>query len=299
LELSLSELVSHPERGLEPSEADRLRRMLGRMIEGEPLTRLLGRREFWGLNFALSAETLDPRPESEVLVEAVLARIPDRSGFLKFLDLGTGTGCLLLALLAEFRAATGIGVDIAAGAVATARDNAAALGFADRAHFFVGDWGSAAAGRFTAIVANPPYIAETALADLPHEVGRYDPRPALDGGKDGLVAYRMIAVDLPALLAPGGIFAVEVGAGQALAVAAIFEALGLTIDGIERDLAGIERCIVARLRDRDRAAAPSGGQKSLLPTRLVERSCSASIGRAIALGVEKESARPQPAVVAP
>jgi release factor glutamine methyltransferase len=263
LELSPTELLSHPERGLERREAGRARRMLGRLIEGEPLSRVLGRREFWGLSFALSADTLDPRPESETLVEAVVARIADRSARLNFLDLGTGTGCLLLALLSEYPAAIGIGADIVAGAVLTARSNAAALGLADRARFFVGDWGAALSGRFAAIVANPPYIASAALADLPPEVGRYDPRRALDGGEDGLVAYRLIAADLPALLAPGGVFAVEVGAGRARAAAAIFEGRGLIVDGIERDLAGAERCVVALLGESDRAAALSRGQKNL------------------------------------
>jgi release factor glutamine methyltransferase len=246
LELSPTELLIDPERGLEPDEASRLRQMIGRMIEGEPLSRILGRREFWGLSFALSQDTLDPRPESETLVEAVLARIADRSAPLNFLDLGTGTGCLLLALLSEFPAASGVGVDIALGAITTARDNAAVQGLAGRAGFFVGDWGSALSGRFAAIVANPPYIASAALAELPPEVGRYDPPCALDGGEDGLAAYRRIAPGLPALLAPGGIFVAEVGNGMAGAAAAIMKAHGLFIDGVERDLAAAERCVVAR-----------------------------------------------------
>jgi release factor glutamine methyltransferase len=263
LGLSPAALLSRPRQGLEPGEADRVRRMLGRMIAGEPISRILGRREFWGLNFALSADTLDPRPESETVVEAVLARFADRGAPFDFLDLGTGTGCLLLALLAEFPAAAGVGADISAGAVSTARSNAAALGLADRARFFVGDWASALSGRFAAIVANPPYIAEMALADLPPEVRCYDPQRALNGGVDGLVAYRMIAADLPALLMPDGVLAVEVGAGQGAAAAAIFEARGLMIDGIEHDLAGVERCVVLRPVKSDRVQAFSGGQKNL------------------------------------
>ncbi len=211
------------------------------------MSRILGWREFWGLRFALSADTLDPRPESETLVEAVLRRNADRNAPLSFLDLGTGTGCLLLALLSEFPAATGIGVDIAAGAVMTARKNATVLGLAARARFFVGDWSGALLGRFTVIIANPPYIAGSALAVLSPEVRCYDPRRAIDGGEDGLADYFRIVEDLPALLASGGIFATEIGAGQAPAVAAILKARGLSIVGIERDLAGIERCIIARL----------------------------------------------------
>ncbi len=263
LDLSAAELLSNSRRGLEPHQADRLRRALGRMIEGEPLSRVLGRREFWGLNFALSEDTLDPRPESETLVEAVLARITDRTARLSFLDLGTGTGCLLLALLTEFPAAIGFGCDISTGAILTARRNAGVLGLADRALFFVGDWGSAVTGQFEAIVANPPYIGAKELAALPAQVRCYDPRRALDGGEDGLDSYRVIASDLPGLLAPGGISTVEIGIGQAGAATAIFAARGFNIDGIEGDLAGIERCVVLRLGESARAEPCSGGQKNL------------------------------------
>lgn len=244
---SAAELLSHPERELKQDAADRLRRALGRLIDGEPLSRVLGRREFWGLSFALSTDTLDPRPESETLVEAVLAQIADRSAPLSFLDLGTGTGCLLLALLSECPTAIGLGTDIAAGAIRTARSNAAELGLSDRARFLIGDWGGALSGQFEAIVANPPYIGTEELAQLPPEVSRYDPQRALDGGDDGLDAFRAIALDLPALLAPGGVLAAELGSGQAPGVAAIFEARGLTIEAVECDLAGVERCVVARL----------------------------------------------------
>jgi release factor glutamine methyltransferase len=257
LDVPPTELLSHAERALEWSVVEGLRGSLARIVMGEPLSRVLGWREFWGLRFALSADTLDPRPESETLVEAVLRRMPDRNAPLSFLDLGTGTGCLLLALLSELPTAVGIGVDVAVGAVMTARENAALLGLADRARFFVGDWSSALSGRFTVIVANPPYIARVELAGLPPEVRLYDPRRAVDGGEEGLAAYRRIAEDLPALLSSGGIFAVEIGTGQASVAAAILQAEGLLIDGIERDLAGIERCIVARLDESVPADIPS------------------------------------------
>ena len=263
LDVPSSELLSHAERALERSTVERLRRSLARIVTGEPLSRVLGWREFWGLRFALSADTLDPRPESETIVEAVLRRIPDINVPLSLLDLGTGTGCLLLALLSELPAALGIGVDVAFGAVMTARKNAAVLDLADRARFFVGDWSSALSGRFTVIVANPPYIAGDEFAGLPPEVRRYDPRRAVDGGKEGLAAYMRIAEDLPALLLSGGIFAVEIGAGQGPTAAAILQAEGLLIDGIERDLAGVERCIVARLDESDPAEMPSAREKNL------------------------------------
>ena len=263
LELSASELVSHPEREISAVEGLRLRGSLARMVRGEPLSRILGWREFWGLRFALSPDTLDPRPESESVVEAVLARIGDRAAPLTILDLGTGTGCLLLALLSEFPAASGIGIDLSAGAAAIARRNAEALGLGRRARFAVGSWGSAVSGRFDVIVANPPYVARAALAGLPPEVGRYDPQPALDGGEDGLSAYRQIARQMPELLAGDGMIAAEVGFGQAAAAAEIFAAAGLLIDRIERDLAGVERCVVARIGESGGVVASSRGQKNL------------------------------------
>jgi release factor glutamine methyltransferase len=246
LDLSSAELLAYPERLLDEQQNDRVWRALNRMIEREPLSRILGQREFWGLEFDLSPDTLDPRPETETVVETVLRRIPDRAAPRRFLDLGTGTGCILLALLSEFSVATGFGVDITVGATMTARRNAAALGFAERAHFLVGDWGTAISGRFDVIVSNPPYIACPALADLPHEVALYDPRVALDGGPDGFTAYRSLVVDLLQLLQPGGFFACEVGSDQAPIVAAMLRASGLAVEGCERDLAGFTRCVMAR-----------------------------------------------------
>jgi release factor glutamine methyltransferase len=246
LDLTPAELLAHSEQALDEQQTGRVRLALHRMAEREPLSRILGRREFWGLEFALSADTLDPRPETETVVEAVLRRVLNRDAPLRFLDLGTGTGCILLALLSEFPAAIGFGVDIALGAVMTALSNAAALGLGQRAHFLVSDWGTAISGWFDVIASNPPYIAGAALADLPPEVALYDPCLALDGGADGLSAYRSLAFDLLRLLRPGGFFACEVGSGQAPAVAAILRARGLAGDCCERDLAGIARCVVAR-----------------------------------------------------
>lgn len=245
LDLTPAELLGHSEQALDEQQTGRVRLALHRMAEREPLSRILGRREFWGLEFALSADTLDPRPETETVVEAVLRRVLNRDAPLRFLDLGTGTGCILLALLSEFPAAIGFGVDIALGAVMTAAGNAAALGLGERAHFLVGDWGTAISGRFDVIASNPPYIAGAALADLPPEVALHDPCLALDGGADGLGAYRSLAFDLLQLLNQGGVFVCEVGLGQAPAVAAMLRASGLAIEGCQRDLAGIARCVVA------------------------------------------------------
>jgi release factor glutamine methyltransferase len=246
LDLAPAELLMRSEQAIGREAAVRVRRLVKRVARGEPVSRAIGRREFWGLDFALSADTLDPRPDSETILEAVLARLGDRAGQLRVLDLGTGAGCLLLALLSELPAAFGLGIDISEGAVATARRNAHALGLAGRACFFVGDWASAVGEEFDVIVANPPYIATAALANLPVEVREHDPWRALDGGEDGLDCYCRITEQLPALLAPGGIFAGEVGAGQAAAAAAVLEARDVYLEAFERDLAGIERCVVAR-----------------------------------------------------
>jgi release factor glutamine methyltransferase len=246
LEVAANDIFAHPETVLAPAQEARIAEMLRRMTAHEPLSRISGRREFWGLDFVLAPDTLDPRPDSETIVEAVLSRLPDRASLYRFLDLGTGTGCLLVALLSEFPRATGVGIDVAAGATRAARNNARRLGFGERAHFAVGDWGAAIAGRFDVIIANPPYIPTGAIPALMPEVRDYDPHLALDGGADGLAAYRGIAAGLPRLLPPGGLFAAEIGAGQGDCVAAILTQNGLAIEGFAADLGGVIRCIVAR-----------------------------------------------------
>jgi len=245
LDISPADLFGRPDLAVPRQQVDETKAMLRRMANREPLSRILGRREFWGLEFKLAPETLDPRPETETLIAAVLERGPDRQQPCRFLDLGTGTGCILLALLHEFSRAQGIGIDIAEPAVKTAAQNASRLGFGDRAHFLVGNWAAAVGGSFDVIVANPPYIATAELKRLPREVAFYDPPQALDGGEDGLEAYRAIAKEVPKLLAPDGIFVTEVGVGQADAVAGILQRNGLILCGIDRDLAGIPRCVIA------------------------------------------------------
>ena len=248
LGMSMAEVFAGLDRMITQEEGDRVSVLLRRVLAHEPLSRIMGLREFWGLEFALSSDTLDPRPETETLVEAILARLPARDRAYRFLDLGTGSGCLLLALLSEFPAACGVGVDRSRDAAETARRNSERLGLGARARFIVSDWATALSRNFDAIVANPPYIASAEMARLPREVRDYDPALALDGGADGLDAYRAIAVDLPRPLAPGGVFACEVGEGQDRAVAALLAAGGLVVDAIVPDLAGIARCVVARRR---------------------------------------------------
>ena len=248
LGLSATEVFGHPERVLDRPQQNRIADTLARMLGREPLSRIVGLREFWGLEFLLSTDTLDPRPETETLVEAALRRLPSRSRPYRFLDLGTGSGCILLALLTEFPEAIGVGIDISPGAARAARRNADRLGLGARACFAVGNWAQAVAGCFDAVAANPPYVSGRDLAGLPPEVRDHDPRRALDGGPDGLAAYRAIAADLLRLLAPAGFFACEIGSTQADAVTGILAEAGLARQEIAADLAGLPRCIVAGAR---------------------------------------------------
>lgn len=223
---------------------DRLESMTTRRAAGEPVARILGRREFWGLDFRLSPATLVPRPDTETVVQAALDAVKAKPGPLTILDLGTGTGCLLLAILSERGDAAGIGVDRSAEAAATARENAEALGFGDRAAFLVGDWASAIDARFDLIVSNPPYIAAGDIDGLDLDVRAHDPRLALDGGDRGLDAYAVITHDAPRLLAPGGALALELGAGQEADVSRLATDAGLSQPRVTNDLAGIARALV-------------------------------------------------------
>lgn len=247
LGLTPERVFARPDRVLSEDEGERLAAVLRRALAHEPPSRIEGIRAFWSLDFMLSSDTLDPRPETETVVEAVVARLAERDRAYRFLDLGTGTGCLLLALLSEFPRANGVGVDRSLGAAVTAKRNAERLGIGGRASFAVGDWAGAIGGQFDAIVSNPPYIETAEIPRLPPEVRDFDPALALDGGSDGLGAYRRIARGLSRLVAPGGFFACEIGAGQETAVIRILAGRGLEVDAVVPDLAGIPRCIVARL----------------------------------------------------
>jgi release factor glutamine methyltransferase len=220
--------------------------LVARRVQREPLALIVGRRGFWTLDFAVSAETLVPRADSETLIEAALAACPDRGAVRSVLDLGTGTGCLLLAALSEFGGAFGVGVDIAPGAVGLAARNAAALGLAHRAAFYAGDWAQALSGRFDLVLCNPPYIPTGDLAGLMPEVRLHEPVRALDGGVDGLYDYARLAQALPLLLSAGGVAILELGIGQAEAVMALAEAAGFAHIMLTPDLGGIPRALTLR-----------------------------------------------------
>jgi len=244
LKVAPPDLVAYPERPLTPHEDDHFLDLVERRCRRQPLSQLLGRREFWGLNLRLTADTLDPRPDSETLIEAALAEVGDRSRCLRLLDLGTGTGCLLLALLSELPNATGLGVDCSEAALAVAGANATDLGLTDRAAWRCGSWGAGVTESFDLVISNPPYIASAEIDRLMPEVARYEPRLALDGGADGLACYREIAAAIPRLLRADGWLVLEIGSRQAEPVAAVFAAAGLRLARRRRDLGNLDRCLV-------------------------------------------------------
>lgn len=226
--------------------AGRFRALLARRAEDRaPLAYLVGARGFWTLDLRVSPATLVPRADTETLIEAALALRPDRAAVRRILDLGTGTGALLLAALSEYPDAFGIGVDRVEDAAILARDNARRAGLAGRAAMSCGDWATALAdAAFDLVFCNPPYIESGAIAGLMPEVARHEPRSALDGGADGLDAYRALAPQLGRVLAPGGLAVLELGAGQAPAVEAIAAAAGLARAALRPDLSGTARALV-------------------------------------------------------
>ncbi len=224
----------------------RFESLVARRAAREPMALLRGQQGFWTLDLAVSPATLIPRPDSETLIEAALAAFPDRAAVRRVLDLGTGTGALLLAALAEFPAAWGLGTDRAPAAAALAAANARACGLAERAAFAAGSWVAPLAGRFDLILSNPPYIPSGDIAGLMPEVAAFEPRSALDGGPDGLDAYRALLPGLPALLAPAGIAILELGAGQADAVGRLATTAGFSVADLRPDLGGVARAMVLR-----------------------------------------------------
>jgi release factor glutamine methyltransferase len=248
LSLDHAGLAAAATRRLGAAEAAAIAVLARRRLAHEPVARIVGRKEFWSLDLAVDAATLVPRPETETIVGAALAAIEARGArtqSLRIADLGTGCGAILLALLSELPAAFGVGTDTSASALAVARGNARWLRL-DRAAYVATDLAAALRGPFDVIVSNPPYIASADIAKLPPEVRLFDPHSALDGGPDGLHFFRTIAASAPALLKPGGIVVVEIGAGQTEPVAALLTGAGLAPSLPHADLNGMPRALVAR-----------------------------------------------------
>ena len=239
-------IIGYPDRLLDGRQRDALGEAVRRRARREPMAHLLGAREFWSLDFAVTPDVLTPRPDSETVVEAALGQIADRAAALDILDLGTGSGCLMLALLSELPNARGLGVDISPAAAAIARRNAERLGLARRARFAVADWDCGLAGAFAVVVANPPYVPSGEIGRLAPEVARFEPRMALDGGADGLESLRAVAPAIARTIAADGTALVEIGAGQAAAAVDLMAQCGLAVDRVAADLSGIPRCLVLR-----------------------------------------------------
>jgi len=250
LHLDRAKLIAQSDRILEGHEITVISAHAARRLRHEPVSRILGQKEFWSLPLSVTPNVLVPRPETETVVEAALDFVV-RGGLrmekVRIIDIGTGSGALLLALLQELPNAIGTGTDVSKAALEVARANAAHCKFERRCRFVACDIASGVQGPFDLVISNPPYIAHDEIASLAPEVRDYDPTVALDGGHDGLVAYRAIAAEAPRLLAPGGRLFVELGAGQEPAVRALFTNAGLTVGAARKDLAGIPRVLGAGL----------------------------------------------------
>ncbi len=241
------DLISAPEQLVDSVAIETLSDALDRREKGEPVHRIMGVREFFGLPFRLSAATLEPRPDTEVLVELVIPALEALAGqnsVLELLDMGTGTGAIVISLLHRFEHAHGIGLDMAEGALAMARINAVANGVSDRFAALKSDWFQNVSGRFHLIVSNPPYIPHEDIAGLSREVREHDPLAALDGGADGLNFYRALAQKAADHLYKDGMVAVEIGAGQFQDVEALFESAGFSLAGDASDLGGHRRAML-------------------------------------------------------
>jgi release factor glutamine methyltransferase len=254
LGLDLTGLITSAQRQLTTDEAARLEDFARRRLAGEPVARMIGEKEFWGLPLQLSPATLVPRPDTETVVELALEllRADGATGRpLRIADLGTGSGAILLALLSELPTATGVGTDISEQALQTAAANAARVGLAPRATFIACDYASGLSGLFDLIVSNPPYIRAADIAGLAVEVREYDPHAALDGGADGLDAYRALIPQAAGLLAPGALLVVEAGEGQSGPINGLMTLAGLAPTGAPKaDLAGIPRAVSGRKMPR-------------------------------------------------
>ena len=237
------DILTDPHRAITEDDAARLEALVKRRAAREPIAYILGKKAFYTLDFAVGPAVLTPRPDTEMVVEAALAALPEGQDA-QVLDLGVGSGAILLSVLASRPKARGLGVDASADALVFAESNAAALGLSDRATFLHGDWGAGVDGPFDLVVSNPPYIRTGDIDGLEPEVAVHEPKLALDGGGDGLDAYRRLWPDVARLLKPGGRFCVEIGAGQGPEVSALAKAAGLEVEAIKPDLGGIGRVVL-------------------------------------------------------
>jgi release factor glutamine methyltransferase len=261
LQVSREQLLLGDGMAMTQEQHERYQGMITQRLARRPVSQLVGRREFFGRSFRVTQDTLDPRADSETLIEAVLLAHGDRTQKLRILDLGTGTGCLLLTLLAEYPNAAGTGVDLSPAALAVAKDNAERLGLQQRVAWVQSDWcekmpqlqanatqgqdgGQIAVAPFDIVISNPPYIPTGDIASLEPEVRCHEPVLALDGGDDGMTCYRDILKPLPGMLSSQGIAVLEIGFGQQQAVSAIALEHGLTVRDVKYDLDGVARCLV-------------------------------------------------------
>lgn len=240
LGLSYEDVYFNKKQFIKEEEESALNTLLERRLKHEPLSKILEFREFWSLPFRVTKDTLDPRPDSETLIEAALDHYPNKEGFLRILDLGTGTGCLLLSLLHEYPNAWGVGIDVSEAAIYIAQENANRLALEERAKFVVGQWGNALSGCFDIIMSNPPYIGRHEA--LPLEVSIYDPDLALYGGDDGLTCYRDLREQIRKIAVSETKIFLELGKEQLNDVSLLFSQYNIL--QTKKDLAGIERCLI-------------------------------------------------------
>lgn len=244
--LAREQLIADMQMMLSDAQYAAYMRLIEARAARKPLAQLTGKREFWKNIFKVTHDTLDPRPDSEALIESVLARFGDHEKPLSLLDLGTGSGCLLLTLLKEYPLMQGVGVDISPAALMVAKENAMALGLGSRVKFVQSHWFAQVEGLFDLVISNPPYIATDDIARLAPEVALYEPKLALDGGSDGLDAYREIFAGLKARLKPEGMAFMEIGMGQQRDIESMAGQAGFEMLGVAADMAGIARCVVIK-----------------------------------------------------
>ena len=248
LGVSANALLVAPPQVVTPEARERFMALVERRAAREPLAYITGKREFWSLPFAVGRGVLIPRPDTETLIEQLLASFPDHEAQLSILDLGTGSACLLAAALQEYPRAQGVGVDVSLDALRYAAENLAHNALDDRAELVEGDFRTVQDRRFDVVLSNPPYIPAADIAGLEPDVRDYEPLAALDGGPDGLDAYRALAELLPGILAPGGVALLEIGQGQEETVPELMRGAELEVKAVTADLAGISRCVTVQLR---------------------------------------------------